>query len=270
MGDLARRVEKLERRFGTQRPRLVVIIHATDPREPNIVLDAWQSLSEEEPERLRWEGKTRPEAGGRSDRASQTADAASSTEPERGDSPDQEPSATRPDSWGGAMSAATELEELVSREWRHVDFKAGWLRLEPGETKNDEGRMFPLIPALRVILEIQQAPREALQRQSGRIVPWVFFRPNRQPIGDFKRTWTTARRKAGIPGRLLHDFRRTAVRGLVRAGLAESVAMKMTGHKTNAIFKRYAIVDESLLREGGEKLAASLAAPSSKETLTRP
>jgi integrase len=91
-------------------------------------------------------------------------------------------------------------------------------------------------------------------------VPWVFFRPNGQPIGDFKRAWTTARRKAGIPGRLFHDFRRTAVRGLVRAGLAESVAMKMTGHKTNAIFKRYAIVDESLLRE----LAASLAVPSSK------
>jgi integrase len=43
--------------------------------------------------------------------------------------------------------------ELFTRQWRHIDFASGWLRLEPGETKNRDGRMFPLTPELRGVLE---------------------------------------------------------------------------------------------------------------------
>jgi integrase len=51
--------------------------------------------------------------------------------------------------------------ELLTRQWMHVDFEAGWLRLEPGETKNREGRMFPLLPTLRAVLERQRAHTRA-------------------------------------------------------------------------------------------------------------
>ncbi|MBI3028908.1 MAG: tyrosine-type recombinase/integrase [Candidatus Rokubacteria bacterium] len=76
-------------------------------------------------------------------------------------------------------------------------------------------------------------------------------------MGSFRRAWKSACKKAGVPGRIPHDFRRTAVRNLERAGVPRSVAMRMVGHKTEAMYRRYAIVDETMLREGAEKYARS-------------
>jgi integrase len=91
-----------------------------------------------------------------------------------------------------------------------------------------------------------------LKRQ-GKICPLVFNRDG-EPIEGFKRSWKTACRKAGCPGRLIHDFRRTAVRNLVRAGISEGVAMKMTGHVTRSVFERYNITSEADLAEAGRRL----------------
>jgi integrase len=63
-----------------------------------------------------------------------------------------------------------------------------------------------------------------------------------------------------VPGRLVHDFRRTAVRNLERAGVSRSAAMKLTGHKTEAVYRRYAIVDSTMLQEAVNKLGALHAA----------
>jgi integrase len=123
-----------------------------------------------------------------------------------------------------------------------VDFEARRVRLEPGTTKNDEGREFPFTAELRVILERQKAKANAL-RKKGIIYPYVFHR-NGKPIKDFRKIWKRACKAAGIPGRIPHDFRRTAMRNLVRAGIPERVAMAMTGHKTRSVFERYNIVSE--------------------------
>ncbi len=146
-------------------------------------------------------------------------------------------------------------DELLSRHRHHVDLKAGWLRLEPGETKNCEGRMFPLTPRLREVVGEQFARTEAFQKLTGRIIPWLFHRNGNQ-IKYFRRSWLTACRKAGLPGKIPHDFRRTAIRNLERAGVPRSTAMRLVGHRTESTYRRYAIVDEAMLKEGGEKLAA--------------
>jgi len=115
--------------------------------------------------------------------------------------------------------------------------------------------MFPLIPELRRVLERQRILTEALQVAERRIIPWVFHRGG-LPIRHLRRSWFTACKKAGLPGRLPHDLRRTAVRNLERAGVPRSVAMKLVGHKTEAIYRRYAIADEGMLREAAAKLSA--------------
>jgi integrase len=143
--------------------------------------------------------------------------------------------------------------ELLTRQWKHVD--GNWLRLEPGETKNGEGRMFPLTPELKAVLDQQRAATLALQKESGIIVPWLFHRGGRR-IKGFARAWRAAVRRAGVPERIPHDFRRTAVRNLERAGVSRSAAMKMVGHKTESIYRRYAVVSEADLREAAGQLAA--------------
>jgi hypothetical protein len=155
--------------------------------------------------------------------------------------------------------------ELLTRQKHHVDLNSGWLRLEPGETKNRDGRMFPLTAALRAVLVKQLDRTKALERSSGRIIPWLFHRNGRR-IKDFRASWSTACVDAKVPGRLVHDFRRTAVRNLERAGVPRSAAMKMVGHRTEAIYRRYAIVDEAMLKESALKLDALAEAATAAKT----
>ena len=78
----------------------------------------------------------------------------------------------------------------------------------------------------------------------------------------FRKAWATACREAGVPGRIPHDFRRTAVRNLERAGVARSVAMKLTGHRTESIYRRYAIVSDADLQDAARKLAGTFSGTS--------
>ena len=103
------------------------------------------------------------------------------------------------------------------------------------------------------------------------ISPWVFCRDGAAAIRDFRKSWKKACIAAGVPGRrIVHDFRRTAVRNLERAAVSRGVAMKLTGHLTESVYRRYAIVCESELAEAVTKLqimmnlpaAASAKAPS--------
>src|SRR5260370_21945372 len=145
--------------------------------------------------------------------------------------------------------------EVLPLEWRQVDCGGGEVRLDPGKTKNGEGRTFPMTRDLRELLDQQRVITENLQRRLKVVCPSVFHRAGR-PIKSFRVVFRTASSEAGCPGPVLHDFRRTAVRNLVRAGIPERVAMQMTGHKTRSVFERYNIVSAGDLREAAKRLDA--------------
>ena len=158
--------------------------------------------------------------------------------------------------------------EVLTLTWAQVDLKAKIVRLEPGTTKNREGRVFPFTtyPQLDELLACQRAATRALEKDRGSIIPWVFHRCGRR-LTDYKSSWAKACRAAGHPGMLVHDLRRTAVRNLERAGVPRSVATKLTGHKTEAVYRRYAITNEQDLAEGIAKLAKLHGAAPNRGTL---
>lgn len=141
--------------------------------------------------------------------------------------------------------------EILGLEWRCVD--ASCVRLEPGTTKNGDGRVFPLTEPLRAVLAARRDHTTLLERGTSRIVPLVFTWEDGRPIRSFRDAWLSAVARAGLPGRIFHDLRRSAVRHLVRSGVSETVAMKLSGHKTRAIFDRYNIVSAADLTEAARK-----------------
>lgn len=150
--------------------------------------------------------------------------------------------------------------EVLTLTWAQVDFQAGEVRLEPGTTKNSEGRTFPFgaVPPLVALLETQRERTRALERERGTIITRVFHRDGHR-IKSMRTAWDGACRRAGVPDAIFHDLRRTAVRNLERAGVSRSVAMQFTGHLTQSIYARYAIADSKAQQEGAAKLAAFLA-----------
>ena len=119
--------------------------------------------------------------------------------------------------------------ETLTLCWKQVDFQAGTIRLEPGTTKNNEGRMFPfmVIPELVRLLRSKWEKAISHEMATGQAIPWVFNWSDRGTIKPMHpkalyRRWEKARTAAGVPERIPHDFRRTAVRNLERAGVPRS------------------------------------------------
>jgi integrase len=160
--------------------------------------------------------------------------------------------------------------EVLPLQWRQVDLKLGEVRLDPGTTKNFEGRVFYLTFELKELLKAQRKAADRIQRRKGMIVQHVFFHDLPTKAGEvgfwsghaiapsgFYHAWCRARIVAGCPGSIPHDFRRTAIRNMVRAGIPERVAMKLSGHKTRSVFDRYNVVSDGDLREASNRLGHS-------------
>lgn len=137
--------------------------------------------------------------------------------------------------------------ELLPLRREQVDLDAKQIRLYPGTTKNDEGRVLPIYGDMVPVLQAQLAGLKRWPRCHA-----VFHREG-QPIKVFRESWDKACGRAGVPGLLFHDLRRSAVRNMVRAGVPEAVAMKISGHKTRAIFDRYNIVSDGDIADAGRR-----------------
>ena len=99
---------------------------------------------------------------------------------------------------------------------RHVDIGAHTIRLDPGTTKNGQGRVVTF-EAQSTLCELLAACVHGKSADDS-----VITREDGKPVRDFRDTWAKVCKAAGVPGLLFHDLRRTAARNLRRAGVAAS------------------------------------------------
>lgn len=145
-----------------------------------------------------------------------------------------------------AYSFAFRKGELLSLRVKQIDLATGTIRLEAGTTKNGEGRVVKMTREVQTLLTacvIGKKPDD-----------FVFTRQSGKPVAGFRKIWKAVCTRAGVPDLLFHDLRRSGVRNLRRLGVQESVAMRISGHKTRSVFERYNIVDEADLVEAASKL----------------
>ena len=141
------------------------------------------------------------------------------------------------------------VSELLTMRVAQVDVAQRVIRLEPGTTKNRDGREVMMTGAVCQLLSALVHSKVADD--------FVFTRANGKPVRDFRVTWQNACGHAGVPELLFHDLRRTGARNLRRAGVAEGIIMKIGGWRTRSVFERYAIVSRSDMNDAILKLEES-------------
>jgi integrase len=167
--------------------------------------------------------------------------------------------------------------ELLGMRVRQVDFFGRWLQLEEGTTKNDEGRK------VRMTEEVCRLMLESVRGKNPD--DYIFTRENGEHVCDPRDDWyalcvtsglgrfVPAKRKNGEDyqkyiGLNLHDFRRAAIIKMDRRGVSRSVAMRISGHKTESVYRRYRIVNETDLADATAKIEADCTAGTETSTKT--
>ena len=136
--------------------------------------------------------------------------------------------------------------ELLRLKWSDVDMRRKEFTLR--HTKNGESRTVPMTPEVYVTFtELWQARRLDTHR--------VFLYKG-SPVTKLVTAYKAACRRAGITNLRLHDFRHTASTNLRRAGVDTATAMKIVGHKSERMHRRYNTIEPEDLHRAVGKLAA--------------
>jgi len=146
-------------------------------------------------------------------------------------------------------------------EHKHIDLEAQVILLPIELAKTKKGLTIPLSGWLLELVESAWNNRSIS-------CPYLFHHKG-EPIGDFRKAFDAACTAAGLQGIVPHDLRRSAVRNFIRAGVKESVAMRLSGHRTRSVFDRYNIVTEDDLIDASTKLQQFLVEAIKDEKIVR-
>jgi integrase len=170
-----------------------------------------------------------------------------------------------------AFHSGCRLGEILNMKWSEVDWRNRVIRLP--KTKNGQKRNLPFWGSIEEHIKAQKAYRDANHPECEQLFFWMaedcqlsrggIRSVPGTPIQDFRASWKAAMKRANeanenvMAGLLFHDLRRSGVRVMVQeAGIPESQAMLISGHKTRAMLERYNIVSLKNIQDAGSKLDA--------------
>jgi integrase len=163
-----------------------------------------------------------------------------------------------------AYHVSTRKGELKNILWSQVDLEDEIIVLEHGDTKGKVGRYLPVYGEMLTALKKQKALRDSEYPETEHVFFWqkedvVFGHGGTRtvPGGHIKKfdaSWKSAVKRAGYPDLLFHDLRRSATRNMRKAGIDQALRMKISGHKTDSMERRYNIVDVQDIKEAGRKM----------------
>lgn len=146
-----------------------------------------------------------------------------------------------------AAACGVRKGELSAYRWDML--KGSTLHIPAAICKNKKGRVLPLIGEMLAIVERQKSRRQVERNGVAELCPYIFHRDGEVgPVGEFRKSWKSACKKAGCVGKF-HGLRRFAARALRDAHVPQVTAMKITGHVTDAMWRRYSIVCEDDMRD---------------------
>jgi integrase len=146
-----------------------------------------------------------------------------------------------------AFSTGWRKNEIAGLDWSNGQDGDTMIRLRPEQAKNKNGRSVPVTGELVDVIGRRRGARQLKVGGTTEIVNLVFHRHG-APIREFRKAWKRACLKANVPGLLFHDLRRSAVTAMIQAKVPQLVAMQLSGHRTNSMF-RYGIMVEDGLRD---------------------
>ena len=147
--------------------------------------------------------------------------------------------------------------------WRDVNLRDRTLQLRAVHAKNKRAKLLPLAGDLFALLDRQAAQRDPA-------CPLVFSGRTGTGLGDFRKAWRTACQAAGVHGLLFHDFRRSAARNAIRAGVPEHVVMELGGWRTRSMLQRYNVVSEHDLATALDRVADYVSARATEAPKIQP
>jgi len=159
-----------------------------------------------------------------------------------------------------AFLSAWRKSEVSCLRWKYLE--NGVLRIPAEETKTGVARSVVIAGELADVIERRKAARSFKKSDETTAVSQFIFHRDGERIIEFRKAWATACKKAGCAGRLFHDLRRSGVRQMIRSGVPQNVAMKISGHATTAMFRRYDVCSEEDLKAAAESVQRYNAAQS--------
>lgn len=135
-----------------------------------------------------------------------------------------------------ALNTGMRRGEMLGRDWARVDLRANLIHLGAEHTKSAKRRSIPLNAEAREA--ILRRARFRAEHCPGSM--WVFCMRSGTRVGDVKRSFATACRRAGVADFRVHDLRHTCAAWLVSVGVPLTEVRDLLGHASITMTERYA------------------------------